>query len=48
MGCASVKRPVSWGLWSIRSWSELISVDMEGLQVAYPDVAGWLCFENEI
>lgn len=30
-----------------RPWYEQISVDLEGLQAAYPDVAGWLYFENE-
>lgn len=30
-----------------KAWYEQISVDLEGLQAAYPDVAGWLYFENE-
>ena len=30
-----------------RPWYELVSVELEGLQAAYPDVAGWLYFENE-
>ena len=30
-----------------KAWYEQISVDLEGLQAAYPDVAGWIYFENE-
>ena len=31
----------------LRPWYESISVDLESLQEAYPDVAGWIYFENE-
>ena len=30
-----------------REWYELANVDLEGLQAEYPDVAGWILFENE-
>ena len=30
-----------------REWYELASVDLEALQTAYPDVVGWILFENE-
>ena len=30
-----------------REWYELASVDLERLQAAYPDVVGWIFFENE-
>ncbi|MBR1700405.1 MAG: class B sortase [Lachnospiraceae bacterium] len=30
-----------------KAWYKQISVDLESLQAAYPDVAGWLYFENE-
>lgn len=36
------------GLKEVRNeWYELVSVDIESLQAAYPDAAGWIFFENE-